>query len=99
MDLGHELTDYELDTALKDLDLNGDGVIDLTEFSKWYFSGMKPFSGEKRTMLQVGAATSSIFGALSHLTSDALQGELLTKHHKLALTFNKPQNPKTKMSI
>ena len=52
--LGHELTDYEIDTALKDLDLNGDGVIDLTEFSRWYFTGMKPYSGAKRTMLLAG---------------------------------------------
>ena len=39
--LGHELTEEQLDTALKDLDLNEDGVIDFDEFARWYFTGMK----------------------------------------------------------
>jgi len=30
--LGHPLTSEQVDEALKDLDLNGDGVIDFTEF-------------------------------------------------------------------
>lgn len=33
---------------MKDLDLNGDGVIDEEEFSRWYFSGMKAYNGEKK---------------------------------------------------
>ena len=39
---------------MKDLDLNGDGVIDLEEFSAWYFTGMKSYSKGKRTMLKLG---------------------------------------------
>jgi Ca2+-binding EF-hand superfamily protein len=50
-ELGHELTEEELDTALKDLDLNGDGVIDLKEFSRWWFTGKKEFNGSRRAVL------------------------------------------------
>jgi Ca2+-binding EF-hand superfamily protein len=45
------LTEEELDTALKDLDLNGDGVIDLKEFSRWWFTGKKEFNGSRRAVL------------------------------------------------
>ena len=48
--MGNPLTDEELQLALVDLDLNGDGVIDLFEFSEWYFSGMKPLSSQTRAM-------------------------------------------------
>jgi Ca2+-binding EF-hand superfamily protein len=41
--LGNELSDGDLETALKDLDLNNDGVIDVSEFARWYFSGMKTY--------------------------------------------------------
>ena len=44
-------TEEQLKNALKDLDLNGDGVIDIDEFARWYFSGMKPYSGLKRSLL------------------------------------------------
>jgi len=84
---------------LKDLDLNNDGVIDLAEFSRWYFTGMKPYDGRKRTMLSVCAKSASIFGALSHKTLDALGGDLKTKKHKFAVSFNKPANPATKIDI
>ena len=50
-ELGSELTEEQLQNALKDLDLNGDGVIDINEFARWYFSGMKPYSGLKRSLL------------------------------------------------
>ena len=43
-DLGFEMSDYELDVALRDLDLNDDGVIDFEEFSRWYFTGMQSYS-------------------------------------------------------
>ena len=38
-DLGVPLDDAQLDAAIEDLDVNKDGVIDLNEFSKWWFSG------------------------------------------------------------
>ena len=44
-ELGNELTDDELTNALKSLDVNKDGVIDLEEFAWWYFSGMKDLTG------------------------------------------------------
>ena len=50
-ELGSELTEEQLKNALKDLDLNGDGVIDIDEFARWYFSGMRPYSGLKRSLL------------------------------------------------
>lgn len=53
-ELGHELNEEQLEVALKDLDLNKDGVIDLHEFSRWYFTGMKPYNGSTRTMLKIG---------------------------------------------
>ena len=61
---------------MKDLDLNGDGVIDFNEFARWYFTGMKPYSSEKRTMLEVCASTASIFGALSHKSLHSIKGDL-----------------------
>lgn len=51
-ELGNPLDDEQLETALKDLDLNGDGVIDIDEFKRWYFSGMKSYSSTKRSMLK-----------------------------------------------
>lgn len=50
-ELGTELTEDQLNAALVDLDMNKDGVIDLKEFSRWYFTGMKPFNGSRRTLL------------------------------------------------
>ena len=43
-ELGNPLDDQQLKKAMKELDLNGDGVIDVKEFSRWYFSGMKSYS-------------------------------------------------------
>ena len=51
-DLGHSLNDEELEAALIDLDLNKDGVVDYEEFKRWYLSGMKSYSGKKKTMLK-----------------------------------------------
>lgn len=42
-----------LDAALADLDMNKDGVIDMDEFSRWYFAGMKPFSENKRLLMKI----------------------------------------------
>ena len=62
--LGHQLNEDELTAALDDLDLNHDGTIDFEEFCRWYFTGLKPYNGAKRSMLQVGMKTSTLFDAL-----------------------------------
>jgi Ca2+-binding EF-hand superfamily protein len=53
--LGTTLDDEQVDTALKTLDLNDDGVIDFSEFTRWYFSGMQPYSDRNRSMRQMRA--------------------------------------------
>jgi len=71
-ELGHELTEEELEKALKDLDLNGDGVIDVKEFSRWYFTGMKEFNGSRRNMLKAGGFASKLISTVGSATRDAL---------------------------
>ena len=51
-ELGQPLSEEQLATALKDLDLNGDGVIDLKEFKRWYYSGMKSYTGSQMNYLK-----------------------------------------------
>jgi len=63
-ELGAELNEEQLTNALKDLDLNGDGVIDIDEFSGWYFIGMKLYSGLKRSLLSIGKSTVTNIEAL-----------------------------------
>lgn len=50
-ELGQPLNEEQLQEAMTDLDLNGDGVIDKKEFSRWYFTGMKAYNGDTRNML------------------------------------------------
>lgn len=51
--MGTKLSDEQVVVALKDLDLNGDGVIDFNEFAEWYFNGRQENSMTKRAMLQM----------------------------------------------
>ena len=51
--LGTELNDDQVTKALKDLDINKDGVIDLNEFSRWFFTGMQSYGGVSRTLLKL----------------------------------------------
>ena len=89
--LGNELTDADLTTALKDLDLNGDGVIDIDEFARWYFSGMKSYGSNKRSMLKFHGKATRILAKTKEQARLALVGqELKTKTHKVALGFNDP---------
>jgi Ca2+-binding EF-hand superfamily protein len=53
-DLGTPISDEKVDEALKDLDMNGDGVIDYKEFRRWYFSGMKPYRPGRKGLLKAG---------------------------------------------
>jgi len=64
-ELGNELTDEELEKALKDLDLNGDGVIDFKEFSRWYFTGMNSYGNTTRNLLTGNSIASSMIDSIS----------------------------------
>jgi len=76
---------------LKDLDLNKDGVIDLEEFSRWYFTGMKPYNGSTRTMLLVGGKAMQLLDVMGAETRAALMGdELKMKHSSMSVGFNAP---------
>ena len=65
LELGHPLNEEQLEKALKDLDLNKDGVVDLKEFSRWYFTGLKSYNDGKRNMLLLGSAGLSLSKALA----------------------------------
>jgi hypothetical protein len=89
--LGAPLDDEQLKTALVDLDLNKDGVIDFDEFCRWYFTGMKPYNGQTRSMLMVGGKTGSIFDALAReKLADIINSDRSLSKHRISLQFNDP---------
>ena len=96
--LGYELNEEELRVALKDLDMNEDGVIDLEQFARWYFTGMKPYKGAARTMMKIGKHSMSIFNKLAEDASKLLPSELDFKDNNFSLSLNAPDAPKTTLS-
>ena len=89
--LGHPLSEEQLQKALEDLDLNKDGVIDFDEFCRWYFTGMKPYNNSTRSMLQVGSKTSSIFDALStQKLTEMIKADQSLSKHRFSIGFNEP---------
>ena len=68
------MNEEQLEEAMKDLDLNKDGVIDLDEFNRWYFTGMKPYNGSRRTLLRAGAKSLKILDVMADETRAALLG-------------------------
>ena len=95
-ELGMELDEQQLEEALKDLDLNKDGVVDLDEFKRWYFTGMKPYNGTRRAMLKIGGKVAGLMDVLGEETKNALMAEdLKTMSSSMTLGFNPPKNPKT----
>ena len=51
--LGQPLQQDQLEAAMKDLDLNRNGVLDAQEFSRWYFSGMRSYRKKTRRILRM----------------------------------------------
>ena len=76
---------------MKDLDMNGDGVIDLDEFSRWYFTGMKSYNGPSRSMLQTRNSTATILDILSkeNIQNIIKDDKSMTKH-RIKIQFNDP---------
>jgi hypothetical protein len=92
-ELGRELTNEELEEALKDLDLNNDGVIDFSEFQRWWFSGFKSYSGTKRSMIKAHNRAKNAIKALIDGNLDSpLTGNLSLKKHSIEVSFNSPQS-------
>jgi hypothetical protein len=99
-DLGHALSDEEIDAAMDSLDTNGDGVIDINEFAMWYFSGMKGFGQITKTLLQLKNTKNILMDTIS----DAAQKILLTEELKVkkssfSFAFNNPEKPQTKLDV
>ena len=63
--LGTNLDDEQVENALKDLDLNGDGVIDFDEMKRWYFSGMQGYSEASRSLRQMRSQIGSMTSGLA----------------------------------
>ena len=97
-DLGHELTPDQLDKPLIDLDLNKDGVVDLNEFKRWYFTGLKPYNGSRRTMLKFGAKSKAVIDVTKDVAINILLGqELKTISSSFSVGLNVPENPNTEI--
>jgi hypothetical protein len=96
--LGTVLNDEQVELALKDLDLNGDGVIDISEFARWYFTGMKSYNGTKRSMLRIKGHVKDILGKASEQAKLSLIGkELKINTNTVKVSFNNPENAGTKI--
>jgi hypothetical protein len=99
-ELGFELDGDQVAEAMKDLDLNGDGVIDIKEFARWWFSGMKSYSNVKRNMYKA-------MGGIKAFNAAAADPEMIqfVKDHpetisqKLSFAFNEPDSPETKILL
>ena len=99
-DLGQELSDEQYAEALKDLDVNGDGVIDLGEFKRWWFSGLKSYSGQKRSMLFAKKKANDMLKAIvsGNFADSPLSGNLKTQDHEIEVSFNAPKDEGLKVS-
>jgi hypothetical protein len=100
-DLGVEVSDDQLEEALRDLDMNGDGVVDFDEFKRWWFSGMKPYSANKRALNIAGNAANKLGdfvkknGPLRELLKDPKNLETTTQ--KVSFSFNEPDYAETEL--
>ena len=90
--LGHPLNDDQLEKALQDLDLNKDGVIDLDEFCRWYFTGLKSYNDRTRNMLVLTKAGLSLGKAIaSSEVYNIVMKNKETSHLKGTVKMNEPK--------
>jgi hypothetical protein len=98
--MGQELNQTQIDEAMKDLDLNGDGEIDLSEFNRWYFSGMQTYSGVRRNFKSVKSKGKKLLDCVGDEAKNILmKEELKYKHNKVSVTFNSPKKPQTELKV
>jgi len=82
-----------------DLDLDGNGVIDLDEFARWYFVGMNSYSDTQRNLLTGNSVASSMIDSISDDLYEVMQQDLRTKKHKLHFSYNNPTDIGTEIEL
>jgi len=101
--LGFPLTDEQTTAALIDLDLHKDGVIDFSEFSRWYFTGMKSYNGKTRNMLRIGKKSKEILDKIKgQEIYDMIHQDKKVSTHRMSVSFNAPADvhyTETKVNI
>ena len=79
------------------MDLNKDGVVDFSEFKRWWFSGFKSYSGAKRSMIKMKKnAANALEAIIKGDMSNPLTEELKLKKHSIEVAFNAPESAGTK---
>jgi len=79
--LGCKLEGEDLAKQMKELDLNGDGAVDFDEFSRWYFSGMRSYTKNKKSLIQMRKKAVSILDVLKKGEIEKLaENKKMTKH-------------------
>lgn len=74
-----------------EIDKNGDGIIDMKEFSLWYFTGMKAYDGKSKSMLQMKNQIGTIFDLLAKEGIEEIIKEDKTLNtHKIKIQINEP---------
>jgi hypothetical protein len=99
-EMGQELTEEQVGKAMKDLDTDNSGDIDLDEFTKWYFSGMQTYSGVRkhfRTVQSKGMKLLDVIG--EEAKNIMMKEELKYKKNKFSVSLNAPENPKTELKV
>jgi hypothetical protein len=94
-ELGTSLTDEQVEAALKDLDMNGDGVVDFSEFASWYFSGMQPYSEHTRAINTVKTTMKHLASGLGDPAILDLVKESKSSMIKQKAAFNFNTTPET----
>lgn len=83
-------------TALIDLDLNGDGVIDQDEFLRWFSTGMKSYNSASRSFLKYKKGGKGFLTSIKGQVLDSLKGgNIKIKKHEVTVSFNDPSESGT----
>ena len=99
-ELGQPLSEEQLETALEDLDLNKDGVIDFGEFRRWYYSGMKSYSNRKRALFKaIGGFGQFSKAAANPAILEFVKENPQTVTQSVSFGFNPPENAQTKINV
>ena len=65
--------------------------MDLDEFCRWYFTGMKPYNGSRRSLLQLGSKSMKLASVLEEEVKNVLLSkELKTKTSSISVGFKVP---------